>query len=104
MPAYRGLAVVVIGVVSLTGTPASSASIHNQDATVRSLTIFEGVAKSTYRLEPGQTLNDVCANGCALSVAGVKAPASLFGVDETDEVSIHSGSLERTGKVPQNSD
>lgn len=82
-----------IGVILLLSsvTAAHAVSITNRDERDRTVTIIEGEAKAEHKLQPSQTLNDVCLKGCIIRIDN--SEANEFRLAASDVVSIEDGTV-----------
>lgn len=74
----------------LLASPAFAASVKNADSVDHTLTIVEGDKSTEHMLPAGETLDNVCEDGCKIQMAGLDED---FDVDAADKVWIQDGKL-----------
>lgn len=67
---------------------AHALTVTNRDTTDQSLTIMEGTESSTVSIKPGETMSNLCANGCKVMLG---AEEQQF--DGQEVVTIEGGKL-----------
>ena len=86
----RKLVGVTIAAAILTASGAAHAlTITNRDSTEYSLTIVENDAKRSLAIKPEQSLNDLCLEGCTITLGGGDA----MDFDGSETVMIEGGNL-----------
>ncbi|MEM1306224.1 MAG: hypothetical protein AAGG99_01755 [Pseudomonadota bacterium] len=98
---YRAL-VLVVGLTGATlATHAHAATIINADAKSYTLTIVANDERSSATIAPDQSLDDVCPDGCIVSIEG-KTDATYV-LEGREQVTIQDGLLywDRTLPTPE---